>query len=245
MKKIFILGLVLVIIFSLTGCNKTVSIDFPFEPSNVENVEMYRFIVPSDVEKKVITRSKDIKGIYQSFESISLKDKAIEPDVDTPVISFRFNLSDGTSYEIIFSSIAVKGGRIITTNMKQDFFTSADVGSNWERYDYEVVKAFEDELPMLPDTKNENQDSEVTQWDKIPMVMVNGKLYYDTGIESTIEGRCGLMDGKITSSVDGTETPIEDNQSNFGTGFEYQYGADNTIEIFMNEKWIVFEHREG
>ena len=28
-------------------------------------------------------------------------------------------------------------------------------------------------------------------------------------------------------------------------GFEYQYGADNTIEIFMNEKWIVFEQREG
>ena len=33
----------------------------------------------------------------------------------------------------------------------------------------------------------------------------------------------------------------KDNQSNFGTGFEYQYGAANTIEIFMNEKWIVFE----
>ena len=37
----------------------------------------------------------------------------------------------------------------------------------------------------------------------------------------------------------------DSNQSNFGTGFEYQYGADNTIEIFMNEKWIVFEQREG
>ena len=52
------------------------------------------------------------------------------------------------------------------------------------------------------------------------MVMVGGKLYYDTGKESTINGRCGVMDGKITSTVDGSEIPTKDNQSNFGTGFE-------------------------
>ena len=73
----------------------------------------------------------------------------------------------------------------------------------------------------------------------------SGKLYYDTGKESTVSARCGVMDGEITSTVDGSEIPTKDNQSNFGTGFEYQYGADNTIEIFMNEKWIVFEQREG
>ncbi|MDE6943348.1 MAG: hypothetical protein K2P66_02865 [Lachnospiraceae bacterium] len=81
-------------------------------------------------------------------------------------------------------------------------------------------------------------------WDRIPMVRVNGKLYYDTGRESTISGRCGNMDGEITSTVDGTEVPIEDDQSNFGSGFGYQYGADDTIEIYMNEKWFVFEYRE-
>ncbi len=81
-------------------------------------------------------------------------------------------------------------------------------------------------------------------WDRIPMVRVSGKLYYDTGRESTISGRCGNMDGEITSTVDGTEVPIEDDQSNFGSGFGYQYGADDTIEIYMNEKWFVFEYRE-
>lgn len=84
-----------------------------------------------------------------------------------------------------------------------------------------------------------------TQWDVIPMVMIDGKLYYDTGKESSMDGRCGVMDGEITSTVDGSETPTVDDQSNFGTGFGYQYGADDTIEIFMNEKWIVFEHRVG
>ena len=33
-------------------------------------------------------------------------------------------------------------------------------------------------------------------------------------------------------------------QSNFESGFGYQYGADDTIEIYMNEKWFVFEYRE-
>ncbi len=84
-----------------------------------------------------------------------------------------------------------------------------------------------------------------TMWDKIPMVMVNDKLYYDTGKESALEARCGNMDGQITSTVDGTQTPTENNQSNFGAGFGYQYGSEeNTIEIYMNEKWIVFEYRK-
>ncbi len=81
-------------------------------------------------------------------------------------------------------------------------------------------------------------------WDRIPMVRVNGKLYYDTGRESMVSGRCGNMDGEITSTVDGTEIPTEDKQSNFGSGFGYQYGADDTLEIYMNGKWFVFEYRE-
>ena len=88
------------------------------------------------------------------------------------------------------------------------------------------------------------QNSTGLQWDIIPMVMVNNKLYYDTGKESTLDGRCGVMDGKIISTVDGSEIPTQNDQSNFGTGFEYQYGSDDTIEIFMNEKWIVFEQRD-
>ena len=72
-------------------------------------------------------------------------------------------------------------------------------------------------------------------WDRIPMVRIDGKLYYDTGRESIMDARCGTMDGEITSTVDGTEIPTEDNQSNFGSGFGYQYGADDTIEIYMRK----------
>lgn len=74
----------------------------------------------------------------------------------------------------------------------------------------------------------------------VPMVMVDGELYMDTGYDSTIDARCGVMDGEITSKVDGTERPTEDNQSNFGKDIGYQYGAEGTIEIYMNDAWRIF-----
>ena len=87
---------------------------------------------------------------------------------------------------------------------------------------------------------------EAETWDLIPMVMVNGTLYLDTGHESTIEARCGVMDGEITSQVDGSKQPTVDDQSNFGTGYGYQYGVTKgTIELFMNGKWWVFATEEA
>ena len=83
-------------------------------------------------------------------------------------------------------------------------------------------------------------------WDRIPMVMVDGTLYLDTGKESTVTARCGMMDGEITSQVPSNEEPTVDDQSNFGTGYGYQYGpVEGTIEIFMNDKWWVFATEEA
>ena len=80
--------------------------------------------------------------------------------------------------------------------------------------------------------------------DRIPMVMADGAMYYDTGRESTVTGRCGDMDGEITSAVDRTEVPSENNQSNFGAGYGYQWGPEEgTLEVCMDGKWLVFERR--
>lgn len=83
-------------------------------------------------------------------------------------------------------------------------------------------------------------------YDYPPIVMVNGVLYQDTGKESTVDGRCGNMDGEITSTVDGSELPTEDDQSNFGCiGTGYQYGPDeDTIELYLNGVWTVFTRTE-
>lgn len=91
---------------------------------------------------------------------------------------------------------------------------------------------------LLKDINNEKEAL-------IPMIMVNGQIYYDTGKESTIEARCGVMDGKIEESVESWEKPIKDNQSNFGIGYEYQYGIEGTIDVVIDGKWVIFEVREG
>ena len=60
---------------------------------------------------------------------------------------------------------------------------------------------------------------EAETWALIPMVMVNGTLYLDTGYESDAIERTDHFDGEITSQVDGSERPSVDDQSNFGTGY--------------------------
>lgn len=72
-----------------------------------------------------------------------------------------------------------------------------------------------------------------------PMIMVDGILYLDTGFNSNV-AKCGVPDGEITSSVDGFQKPSEDNQSNFGTGYEYQYGSEGTIEVNMDGNRRIF-----
>ena len=73
------------------------------------------------------------------------------------------------------------------------------------------------------------------------MLMVDGVLYEDAGCEDITEGRCGNMDGEITSSVESWQQPEEDGQSNFGSGFGYQIGMEpDTLEILQDGHWLVF-----
>ena len=99
-------------------------------------------------------------------------------------------------------------------------------------------------LGLAACSAQEKQEEEI-KYDLIPMVMVDGELYLDTGYNNTDIHKCGTFDGEITSAVDGSEKPNADNQSNFGTGYGYQYGAaDGTVEIYMNDKWRIFAAEE-
>ena len=105
MKKITALIFALILTLGLVGCNgKTVNIDFPFEVEDVESVEMYHYDgVPASAEKKVVVAESDIKTLYDMFKGLSLKDKTAEETAGADVTSFRFNLSDGTSYDLIYA----------------------------------------------------------------------------------------------------------------------------------------------
>ena len=202
MKKI-VLVLVAAMVLVFTGCEKKETISMPFDVADVNNIEMYRNAEPYSAEKQVITESEDIADLYSLFSGLEVSDKKTEPVVGETITSFRFNLSDDTSYEIIYCAEAVKSGRLKFPAEKLDYFTSADIGGRWDSYQYEIVPVSESELPGQSENPSDPPLEETHEWDKIPMVMVDGKLYYDTGKESTISGRCGVMDGEITSTVDG------------------------------------------
>lgn len=72
-----------------------------------------------------------------------------------------------------------------------------------------------------------------------PCVMVDGIIYKDTGYVSSIIG-CGNMDGKIISTVDGTELPTKNNQSNFGTGYQYQGASENQLRVEIAGEKRIF-----
>jgi len=79
------------------------------------------------------------------------------------------------------------------------------------------------------------------EWNEImPAVMINGILYYDTGKESPQMRLCDPHLGEIVSTVDSSKMPTENNQSNFGTCFEYYYITDGAVALYKDEKWIMF-----
>ena len=71
-------------------------------------------------------------------------------------------------------------------------------------------------------------------------VCIDGVLYYDTGAVSDMEYRCGTPDGVITDTTDADALPTEDGQSNFGTGYGYQFAADGTVEVEIDGEYVIF-----
>ncbi|ACL21317.1 hypothetical protein Dhaf_3299 [Desulfitobacterium hafniense DCB-2] len=112
--------------------------------------------------------------------------------------------------------------------------------------DYRIVKDISDfrgtgDYEKYYLTAEFSVDERTKSADLAPMVMIKGKLYQDTGKESDIKARCGVMDGEVTSTVGPFEKPTQDNQSNFGSEYGYQFVDERSVDIFMNEKWLRFE----
>ena len=127
-------------------------------------------------------------------------------------------------------------GRVYTI-----FYYETD-GTDYVEQSYQGIYKPAPALGELLDSLLESGEAPLN--DRIPMVMADGAMYYDTGRESSVTGRCGVMDGEITSAVDRTEVPSENNQSNFGAGYGYQWGPEEgTLEVCMDGKWLVFERQ--
>lgn len=212
MKRVVALVLAIVCVVSLVGCN-TKSMDYI-----IENKPSVTGIVEEVHDDYIIVYSETADG-YPNGSNWSISLNVENKDSYTDVVV-------GDEIVFYYDGMAMETDPLqVSTIYAITLKTPADRTVN----------------ETMEEKDAESLEEAIVGNDLIPMVMVNGELYMDTGHESTVEARCGMMDGEITSTVDRTEEPTKDNESNFGIGYGYQYGSqEGLIEIYMNDKWFVF-----
>lgn len=149
MRRISVVALSMILMMCiLTGCQSREKIQLGFTASDVSNIELYHFNVPAQAEMKLVTDSNDIDKIIQTLQDINVKRNSNSVSkVGSTTLSFRFNLYDGTKFEIIFTSFGVKDGTIRSSYVF-DYLTTSDVDAIWGQYDYELKQAIENQLPV-------------------------------------------------------------------------------------------------
>ncbi len=94
------------------------------------------------------------------------------------------------------------------------------------------------------ETNETNEANEIDEPDRtdegalIPAVMLDGKLYKDTGCLNNLV-TCGTMDGKIEKVVPTNEFPKNDGESNFDK-CEYQYAGEGFLTVHYDDKYLLF-----
>lgn len=81
----------------------------------------------------------------------------------------------------------------------------------------------------------------IEKWDRRPMIMVEGQIYMDTGKQIEVKIDASAILGTITSSVDGTQKPTQNGESNFGCeDAPYAYYNDGLV-VLLEDRWTYFE----
>ena len=101
-------------------------------------------------------------------------------------------------------------------------------------------------------SNNNTSEAEITEENSVaPNIMVNDHLYHSTG--ELYDGRFYIeameedynqqfeVNGTITSSVEGYELPHENDQSNFGIGYEYHIIDAENVLVRIEGLWIRYE----
>lgn len=225
---------------------KEVNLDFPFEIEDVDNIEMYHYVgTPGQVEKKVIVSEQDIKTLYEKFERISYKLKKADEVVGGETTSFRFNLSDGTMYELIYRSYGVKNGILKSPTDGFEYFTSADIGWNWRWLNEDLV-AVEVDKSELPGS-NFNLGASNLIYGFVPPASDSDKLSYiyirDFGCnvkDATINfEKARFEDGKLIFDIHWTNEGSDN--IDIGPDFEvYKYNGSTLEKLDHNGVWLYY-----
>lgn len=225
---------------------KEVNLDFPFEIEDVDNIEMYHYVgTPGQVEKKVIVSVQDIKTLYEKFERISYKLKKADEVVGGETTSFRFNLSDGTMYELIYRSYGVKNGILKSPTDGFEYFTSADIGWNWRWLNEDLV-AVEVDKSELPGS-NFNLGASNLIYGFVPPASDSDKLSYiyirDFGCnvkDATINfEKARFEDGKLIFDIHWTNEGSDN--IDIGPDFEvYKYNGSTLEKLDHKGVWLYY-----
>ena len=225
---------------------KEVNLDFPFEIEDVDNIEMYHYVgTPGQVEKKVIVSEQDIKTLYEKFERISYKLKKADEVVGGETTSFRFNLSDGTMYELIYRSYGVKNGILKSPTDGFEYFTSADIGWNWRWLNEDLV-AVEVDKSELPGS-NFNLGASNLIYGFVPPASDSDKLSYiyirDFGCnvkDATINfEKARFEDGKLIFDIHWTNEGSDN--IDIGPDFEvYKYNGSTLEKLDHKGVWLYY-----
>lgn len=83
-------------------------------------------------------------------------------------------------------------------------------------------------------------DTQIIESSYPRMVMINDHLYKDTGYINSVL-KCGNADGEIITSVESLKKPQKNDESNFGTGYEYQFWTEGYVNVKINDRWTLFQ----
>ena len=91
------------------------ALSLSFSVDAVSSIDMYHYdSVPADAQKKVLTSTDDIKELYETLSNLPLKSTTTEDMVGSEVTSFRFHLSDSTTYDFIYCYYGFRKGELST-----------------------------------------------------------------------------------------------------------------------------------
>lgn len=151
MKKTKLLYVALATPFLLSGCASKEEIKFPFDASDVNFIEIYHYSVPGDAQEKAVVEMEDVETLYDSFSGQTISQGNPEDDMaGGTTTSFRFNLSDGTDYEVVYTYGGGKSGTICFLTDEKEYVTAADIEALWKECDSEPRDVHESRLPGDP-----------------------------------------------------------------------------------------------
>lgn len=147
MKKFMVALVCFILLVAFSGCNRPKGSEIlGFDADEVENIEVFQFIVPMDAKRMIVTERKDMEQIITAFSKIVIKGDASNQDQTGggEVLSFRFHLKDGSEFVIAYWSGILRNPEGINYKV-----TAESLDLLWDDLHYEKASVSESELPVI------------------------------------------------------------------------------------------------